>query len=88
VKGNNRRDTWHWIIADKQAQKFLEIIEPYLILKKMQARLCLELRKTPVLTRGNSINNEKNLSILSHRQELRDRCSALNIRGKNGYKNE
>lgn len=40
----NYRTYYHWTVACKKAEAFLEVIHPYLILKKKEALLGLEYR--------------------------------------------
>lgn len=44
-RANNRKPLWFWYLASRKAQKFIELILPYLQLKRPQAELALEFTK-------------------------------------------
>jgi len=51
LKNPNWQDVHHWVIGDRAAEKCLRDMLPHLTLKKDKARLCLEWRDLPKLSR-------------------------------------
>jgi len=52
---------WHWIIVARKARDFLELIRPYLRLKKPQADIAIQFQKAKRYggnkTEGNQLTN-------------------------------
>lgn len=44
--GNNARQQWTWIVAERKAAEVIKLIAPYLVNKKPEARCALQYRKT------------------------------------------
>ena len=75
VTKKGSRPIWVWRVYHKAAKRFLEAILPYLIVKKPQAELLIELEKG-VWGRG----GRKRLSDgeISRRRQIKDKVCALN----------
>lgn len=43
-KNKNWKQSYNWIVSSKKAEEVLRLIEPYLVIKKAQAQLGIELR--------------------------------------------
>ncbi len=50
------QDCWHWMSADKTAERLLRDIYPYLIVKKERAEIALRFRDLPCLNNIDHIN--------------------------------
>jgi len=72
------KPSFEWKCADKAVAEFLPLVLPYLVIKREQATLVIEYRKT-VLRKG----GEKPLpaGIVQHRDQLKSRLSLLNKKG-------
>jgi hypothetical protein len=78
--GNERqRDAWKWQLLSRHAEAFLQAVRPYLIIKRPQADLALELRETMGLPGGApSITPQ----LFAERERIRQAIKALNRRGR------
>ena len=81
VRKNNgsgeKRNYYCWQVVSKEAESFLRVIGPYLVSKKMQALVGLELRerinKNEHPKRGHPMSEEE----FSYREQLRKLIKAL-----------
>ena len=76
----SRKDIYQWHCTDRSAEKLLGLIYDYLILKKDQADVALEFRKTS----GQQHNGRHRMSdqLFKRRDELKNKLSALKQHGE------
>ena len=83
--------SYSWRLQSKKAEKLLKHIYPYLKIKKPQARVALEFRKTFDLSKyihyenGVHIGNKVPDNLLNKRLKLREQLKFLNQRGPTTY---
>ena len=80
-KKGNRKKQWMCTWNNSKAEWILETILPYLVIKKPQAILGLELLKhlrTTPIKRGKPIAPE----VIEYRESIKQQMSKLNFRGK------
>jgi hypothetical protein len=88
VRKASHRPTWVWVITNQQGTDFLHKILPHLIVKKEQAKLCIQLQeridnyKTTVKKLGRAKDGETPRLYLSDeeldaRKQLHDKCVVL-----------
>ena len=81
-QGVGRRPLFCWQASDAIAARAAEILMPLLIIKKANARLLIELRKSKkdprARRRGSPAKRVMNSAVLAHRERLYVRCKALN----------
>lgn len=70
----NWKTKWEWVVEKAGTTKILSLVLPYLIIKREQAELGLELRADIEAKRGRGIDK-------SYRSELCEKISFLNQRG-------
>lgn len=75
----SKSDTWTWQIYTKNAKKFLELIYPYLKIKRKQARLAIEFREYRKDIRSKP--KEFQLIEVLRREEYRQKIMKLNHGG-------
>lgn len=71
-------DTYQWRVDSKHAKKVLELVYPYLLLKKKQAEIAIEMLKTYKLVGRKGHTKE----VFDLRKKCAEDIKALNIRGK------
>jgi hypothetical protein len=55
---SSKAGCWSWEVTGKKARDFLEIIKPYLFVKRLDADIVLALGKNKAKTHGGKISNE------------------------------
>jgi len=73
----HHKDQWKWVLTQKQAKLLLLQLEPYLVLKKEQARLAIEFIE--IKEKAKALNYSKNNSEYEH--SVYEKLSELNHRG-------
>lgn len=67
----NHSTTYYWRATGKSLEKFLTMIEPYLILKKDQAKVIQSFRKIRGSKTSQKITEGEYESMLAHRAEIK-----------------
>lgn len=81
---NSRRDVWTWQATSNRLLHICQIILPYLIIKKRQSEIMIEIRNT--FSDQHNIKGRQHVQnlpkgVLEHRQQLMDELRSLHIRG-------
>lgn len=78
--GVKRKTIWYWVITSKLAEIFLEDIKDYLIIKRPQAELALELRK--LIPKRSSRHPKEEIEEMTRRKLVfKEKMHQLNYRG-------
>lgn len=72
------RDNWRWGVSEQAACRFVSRILPYLVVKRRQAELLIELGRLKAKNGQHRLTNKQ----VSERMSLAERCSELNKRGR------
>jgi hypothetical protein len=85
IRPSGRKQQWMWDLFGPSVETILVAVLPYLVVKREQAELLIEYRRT-MLPRGGRLGwqkNEPSLSAqtLTHRDALKNRLTVLNTRG-------
>lgn len=80
-KQNGQRiESWFWLLHGRFAKKFIEVIEPHLVLKKAEAQLALQF---PIMDGGQRTSEEikqRQREIYERLQEIKTERSQLDVR--------
>lgn len=72
----NWKKSYEWELSCRKASAVLQLIEPYLLLKKEQARLCIDLQNRLIVGKGKLSEEELKL-----RKDVLDVIKNLNQKG-------
>ena len=78
------KDAYSVTLYDNRATEFIKKIYPYLRVKKKQAEIIIEFRKS--ITRGRNQSNPVTLEMIDKQDELYNKIRFINTRGKHGWK--
>jgi hypothetical protein len=74
------KQLWRWLLSGSDIVPVLSAVSPYLVIKREQAQLILEMRQTMKPVGSNQTQPLSN-AVLTRREELKARLAVLNRRG-------
>lgn len=82
-KKNSTHERWiyEWVVQGHRLVDICTQLLPYLVLKKRQAELIIEFRKTFDLQKGFGAHTPLDPAIMALREDIRIECSHLNAKG-------
>lgn len=78
---NNWKDRYEWRVTGKKAEKFLEDIQPYLVIKRKQCELAMsigKLREQLNVRMGETLSQE----VVEKREQVKQEIHRLNKKGR------